>query len=400
MSSLAPTCRPVSLRRLGAAAMALAALAAWPACGGDADGGGDAVASDAAADTELQAAGDPGTFGPNAVGHLRVEATDAARGRTLPVELWYPTRISAVGPASVQDFEPGAHAAALATLLAEAPTCTTAGTRARAGGERIGESLPLVVFSHCHGCVRWWTFSLAEHLASQGFVVAAVDHVGNTVFDTLAGNPLPLGPKTLTTREQDLLFVVDRILAGDAAFPAEIVGAIDAERVGALGHSFGAVSVGRLATLEPRIRAVAALGAPMQNPLLPGVDVPALKQPQLYLLLSEDNSIGTIGNDFIRSNYHSATAPAWFVEVADAGHWSISDIAGMTDAFAPGCGAGKRMGDGSSFAYPPPAAIHAAIAPWIAAFFRARLQQDPTAIAWIAAPPTLPRLIWKARNVP
>lgn len=379
--------------------LALGLLVPLVGCGGDASGSSSA-AVDAVDSATIPAAGDPATFGPHAVAHRRVVIEDAARGRSLPVELWLPiAQVPSSTPDPVSAFEPDDNGPALATLLAEAPTCTTSwGTRALAQGEPIATGLPLLVLSHCHGCVRWWAFSLAEHLAAQGFVVAAVDHVGNTVFDTIAGNPLPLGPKTLLTREQDVAFVVDRLLAGDAAFPAAVTAAIDPDRVGAIGHSFGAVTVGRLATIEPRIRAVAALGAPMQNPLLAGVDVPSLKQPQLYVLLAEDNSIGTIGNDFLRSNYEAATAPAWLLEVADAGHWSVSDIAGMTDAFAPGCGTGKRMKDGSAFVYPPPAEVQLALAPWLAAFFRSHLQQDATASAWLATPPTLPRITWSQRT--
>jgi hypothetical protein len=60
-------------------------------------------------------------------------------------------------------------------------------------------------------------------------------------------------------------------------------------------------------------------------------------------MASEDNSIGAAGNLLISNDYRAVAGPAWLVQVADAGHWSFSDIAGMTPAFAAGCGMGIRQ---------------------------------------------------------
>jgi len=334
------------------------------------------------------------------VGHVGLVLQDATRSRSLPVQAWMPVEVSALGPDGVSSFESGDRRATLEALLAEAPTCTTQGTRARAGGTLARAKLPLIVMSHCHGCVRWWMFSVAEHLASHGFAVLAVDHTGNTLFDAIAGTMLPLNKETLATRIADVRFVLDRVLAADPAFPAALAAAIDPAQVGLIGHSFGAVTVGGVAQVDTRVRAVAALGAPIDNPLLPGVDAAAIQQPTLMVLLEEDNSIGMIGNDFLLANYDELSGPAWLMRIAEAGHFSLSDLAGLRPELSAGCGAATAMTTQKPMVYPPPSEIRAVVATGLAAFFRAELVHEPVALDWLAKPPALPRVTWSHKTLP
>ena len=389
-----------SPRRGTALAWCLALALASAGCGAAADAGGAVSGADVTDDASEPALGDPGDFGPYAIGHVGLTLLDTSRNRSLPVEAWMPVQVSALGPDDVADFETGARRATLEALLAEAATCTTQGTRARPGGTLARARLPLIVMSHCHGCVRWWMFSVAEHLASQGFAVIGVDHTGNTVFDAVAGSMLPLNKDTLATRIADVRFVLDRVLAADPAFPAPLTAAIDAAHIGLIGHSFGAVTVGGVAQVDDRVRAVAALGAPMDNPLLPGVDAAAIHQPTLMALLVEDNSIGSIGNDFLQANYDELPGPAWLMRVADAGHFSLSDIAGLRPELSAGCGTATAMTTQKPMRYPAPSEIRAVIGTALAAFFRAHLNGEAAAAAWLAAPPTLPRVSWSQKPAP
>ena len=89
----------------------------------------------------------------------------------------------------------------------------------------------------------------------------------------------------------------------------------------------------------------------MENPLIPGVKLSEIAEPLLFLVAREDNSITEFGNKLIRDNYAAATNRAWKLEVADAGHWSVSDLDGLIPAFNKGCGPGTRQDDGSAFEY-------------------------------------------------
>jgi len=294
---------------------------------------------------------DPFGDGPWSAGARTVVLTDA--DRPLTVEVWYPT-VAAVADEPVADWvAPAERRTAYEALLAAAPAgCPTRSLPVARDAAAAEGDWPLVVLSHCHGCARFSFATVAAHLATHGIVVVAPDHAGNTLFDDLEGVGLPLSVDTLALRVGDLGTALDAALAGALGVD------VDADAVLSAGHSFGAVTAAKLAQdragTEGAPIAAAMIGAPAENPLLPGVDVAALAVDQLYVLLEEDNSILSIGNTLIERNAEEAGGLGTLVRVADAGHWSPSDLVGITDAFAPGCGEGLRMTDGAPFTYLAP----------------------------------------------
>ena len=297
------------------------------------------------------AEGTPAPTPPGGASHRRAVLDDDGGDRPLTVEVWYPTAAAAPPATSAlpDAFLSGEDAATYAALLDAAPAgCPTAETVLAAEAPLADGPWPVVVLSHCHNCIRFSNLAVAEALARSGYVVVAPDHSGNTVFS----GELPLTADTLALRRADLGRALDALLGGALGVPAE---QLDAEAVGALGHSFGSVSVGLLAQEDDRVRAAMGVAAPMENPLLPGVDIAALDLPLLFLVAGEDNSITEAGNVLIRSNFEAAPGPAWKVEVADAGHWSFSDICGLREDFEPGCGSAPRQTDpDETVTYPDP----------------------------------------------
>ncbi len=324
--------------------------------------------------------------GPHPVGNTTIAVDDQARDRHLTVELWYPATADAAAASEAGEdvtamVADGADRDSYAALLASAPAgCPTAHTHSARDAEPLdAPSFPLVIFSHCHNCVRFSGLSIGERLASHGFVVAAPDHAGNTLFDDLAGTGVELDAEFLPVRAADIRFVLDRLLDPDAVeLPAALRGRLDPDRVGVFGHSFGAVTAGMVLQDDPRPIAGFALASPMENPLLEGVLVANLEDPIGFLVAVEDNSITEIGNMFIRRNFDDAPVPAWKGEVSDAGHWSFSDICGLTDQFAACCGAGVRQTDSTDFEYLPIATGRAVAQAYVTAFFTARLLDDPS----------------------
>jgi len=189
---------------------------------------------------------------------VRTESwSDPARdGRLLPTEIWYPAseefRGKDLAEATrdtyelVPGFPPGWQAAV------------------RDVQPRKGK-FPLVVFSHGFGGHRRQSTFLCTHLASHGYVVAAVDHTGNTVFEmfqmmmaaqmgTPPPDPATLLPELIATRPADVSFVIDRMLDG----PLE--GAtVDESAIGISGHSFGGWTTLATTARDRRIRAAVAL---------------------------------------------------------------------------------------------------------------------------------------------
>jgi predicted dienelactone hydrolase len=103
-----------------------------------------------------------------------------------------------------------------------------------AGGERH----PLVVMSHGTGGATAQLSWLGEALAADGYVVAAVNHHGNTAIE----EKTPHGFFLWWERAEDLRRLIDRILQ-DEAFASRV----DPRRIGAVGFSLGGYTVLELA---------------------------------------------------------------------------------------------------------------------------------------------------------
>lgn len=332
------------------------------------------------------AAVDPAREGAYVVGTQRIEI-EAAGGRTLPVQLWYPAVDSARAEAEAgrptEEFEPeGDKRDELAMLVADAPEGCTRKTMSAADAPDVfarDEAFPLLVFSHCMDCIRFSAFTVAEHLASLGFVVAAPDHVEGTLYE----NSGTLNTEFLMTRAADIKSVLDVLLDTDAStVPEGLRGKLDADRVGAFGHSYGSVTTGLVLQTDPRVKAGVMIAAPPQSPLLTGVTISEIEQPGLFIEAMEDGSITAAGNLLIENNFNDYPNPAWLLQVKDAGHWSFSDIAGMGGNFKPGCGMGMRA-TGGSFSYLDIDVARNIAKSYIAAFFAEQLLGDTAAGAYL-----------------
>jgi len=354
----------------------------------------DATRFEEASDGSGSAPVDPWSAGPYLPGQTTLVLDDPVRGRTLVVEAWYPSQETASQGAPTETFESEpTHRQALEELLAAAtsgcPTLATGATR-DAAAATLGPR-PVVLFSHCLNCGRYSSFSLAERLASHGMVVLAPDHAGPTPFVQGATGEA-LGEPQLEVRTADLESVLDAAIEGSlfvTSAPLEGV-SVDPDRVGAFGHSFGAVTTGSFAQVEPRVRAVAALAAPMASFLFPTVSMSEISAPSMFVLAEEDNSILEIGNELLRQNADAANPPVWRVDIADAGHWSVSDLCGLTEAFAAGCGDGTRHSagrDGQPFQYLAVSRGIELTQRYIGAFFLAHVAGDPDAAIALRAPP-------------
>lgn len=324
----------------------------------------------------LGACGDPETppdmsveeHGPYSVGTARFTSD----GRTL--QSFYPTD-TAEADIAFESLEDEPHRTEYGSLLAMAdPACPTRRLSLAVDAPPAAGAFPLVVVSHCYTCTRLNLATVSARLASHGFVVLAVDHEGATLWNLLAMNQTGLTSQALDARISDM----QATLAADHASLASA----DRTRIGSLGHSFGAVTAGKLAQLDDRIQATFALAAPIDSPLFPGVELAPI--PLAFLVAREDNSISEFGNDFIRDNFDAAPQAAWKLEVADAGHWSVSDLVGVVDNFDAGCGMDIRQTDDTPFTYLGPTTGRAITAAYVTAFFRATLDDDSGARAYLA----------------
>lgn len=196
--------------------------------------------------------------------------------RHVPVQIWYPAEATGKAPARYilrpeefgpqSQFKPVLHVTTHAVLGAPV--------------SRKGSNYPVLLYNHGGGWSRFTATFEVEQLASLGYVVVSVDHLG---FDqsvslangyTFKGDTLGFPTPTNTDKRADALaswdyleqvlfpmwvadaqFVLDRIerLDRDAASPLK--GKLDLDRIGAFGWSFGGATAVDLLIRDPRVKA-------------------------------------------------------------------------------------------------------------------------------------------------
>lgn len=97
------------------------------------------------------------------------------------------------------------------------------------------EGYPVVVISHGYTGYRTLMYYLGEHLASHGYVVAAIDHTDSTNKDVnFAENPYSGFPSTLLNRSRDQVLTLNAVTSH-----AFFSGNVDSEHAGLIGYSMG-----------------------------------------------------------------------------------------------------------------------------------------------------------------
>ncbi|MGD8606751.1 MAG: hypothetical protein PVH21_05620 [Myxococcales bacterium] len=168
-------------------------------------------------------------FGPFPIGIRTFEMVDESRSnvsgdgpRPVTFDVYYPSTSAAV------DGLPREIVEVLGIEILPAPAYRNV--------ELAGGVFPLVLFSHGFEGIRFQSFFHVAHLASHGFIVASADHHGNTIPDGLAGI---VDDMTAVNRAFDMKFLMDQLLDTSSESGRIYAPAIDAERIGMSGHSYG-----------------------------------------------------------------------------------------------------------------------------------------------------------------
>jgi dienelactone hydrolase len=231
---------------------------------------------------------DPFLRGPFPVGVLTHEARDQSRNRLFPCELWYPAAASYTG----QDLDP---------ISQDCFTPRLGGTERRQRAIRDAAArpgiFPLMIFSHYSGGHRRASTFLCTHLASHGYVVAALDH-SEGIAPELARREGESDEQrkarwqaVIASRVPDVRFLLDHVLQSGAWNSAA---RIDPERIGIAGHSFGGWTALATPETDQRIRAVVALAPGGNSNPRPGILPVTLTfeygrdVPTLYLVAEND----------------------------------------------------------------------------------------------------------------
>jgi predicted dienelactone hydrolase len=242
-----------------------------------------ATSSPAAASSDVRFA-IPRPTGQYEVGRDTLHLVDAGRrdpwvpsaARELMVSMYFPARAggSAAPYMTVDEARLLLKGQRLDTVF-KPEQLAGVSTNAHVGARPTGGRHPLVVLSPGFTLNRATLTTLAEDLASKGYVVALVDHAYESFGTTFPGGRTltcvaceavenapsdaaekELMAKAAVNRAADLSFVIDRLTHPARSAPAwKHWQMIDPRRVGAAGHSLGGNAAASVMATDRRVRA-------------------------------------------------------------------------------------------------------------------------------------------------
>ena len=179
-----------------------------------------------------------------------------------------------------------------------------------------GGPYPIVLFSHGSCGYPLQSIFLTALLASQGFVVVAPPHPGNTINEFPTCGTSGAQANSFLERPQDVIFVLDRMLAENASPASPFFAALDPDRVAMSGHSFGGLTTYLVEAIEPRVK--------VAIPMAPAViGSRALSVPSLTMIGAIDT---VVNNAATQTAYAASDAPKTLVSIGHAGHYAFSGL--------------------------------------------------------------------------
>jgi dienelactone hydrolase len=279
----------------------------------------------------------PAPTGPHLVGAARLHLVDQdrtdpwvpTRPRELMVSVTYPAaaaRGERVPYATAEESRLLLHAYGFTNLAPD--SLTRVGTHARAGAPPRPGRFPLIVLSPGLAFPRYTLTTLAEDLASRGYVVVSVDHTyegtgitfpDGRVTTCLVCNGRENTETVATSRVKDISFVLDRVLADNRYRPM-----INPHRIMVGGHSLGGTASAKTILTDRRVDAGFNLDGATAAPLF----TQDLTRPFL-LLSAEDRHPG----NFCQWDQGWPHLTGWrrWLYLPDVGHAFLSDIAVIID---------------------------------------------------------------------
>ncbi|QOV22799.1 alpha/beta hydrolase [Anabaenopsis elenkinii CCIBt3563] len=225
---------------------------------------------------------------------------------------------------------------------------------------------PVVILSHGYSSDRTDMRYIAEHLASHGYVVAALEHIGSNqdyrIHPIQGGLALLMKPQEFLERPKDISFILDQLAEFNQQEGHPLQGKLTTNKAMVIGHSFGggtAMSIAggelqvdflrercaqfldttvnfgeglqcvaktlpqdRYRLGDPRIKQAIALN-PTTSLMFGETGLENIQIPTLILASSADQVTPALTEQII--SFSKISAPKWLIGIMGATHGSIKD---------------------------------------------------------------------------
>jgi predicted dienelactone hydrolase len=222
-------------------------------------------------------------------------SADASGRRELMIQVWYPASPSHAPRAPYRKL-------AETTFMSSYQSVLWTHSRWNAPFAQTGAPFPLLLLNPAWNGRRTYYMYLVEDLVSHGYIVAGIDHTGNsgpTAFpDGHVSQPDPdpkldfgrntfaelsaYGAQQLEVQVNDTRFVLDQLQSWNQDQASPFYQRIDMDRVGAFGHSFGGAVAAQACLEDSRIKSA----LDMDGSLWGQVQAVGLNKP--FLMIEED----------------------------------------------------------------------------------------------------------------
>ncbi len=283
----------------------------------------------------------PGLTGSHTVGTIALELQSSTNPRDLMVSFFYPTPKSSSQYPLAPAFPP--QSAAFLSLQSGLPPGLNVNvtTQAHLNAPISSKDFPTLVFTTGYGTSRLEYTATAENLASQGYIVALVDHPLDVAFIEypdgrfIVGDPIGYNTTdeyipTVNARVQDVTTVLDSL--SNKTFISQIPGVtsrgglhrFQTSSVGILGHSLGGASAAAAILADKRFVA----GVNLDGAIIGNVTMLGISKP--FLIMSAEGHDRT--NDPTWAEFWThLTGYKREIQVSGTRHGSYSDLLILAD---------------------------------------------------------------------
>lgn len=301
---------------------------------------------------------DPAQWGPFPVGvtTMTIKSVDhAGMPRNFRAELWYPTteefRDGPFDTINIYEDAPADLKPYVEQFKDAVPPIPVLASRD--SPVRHGDGpYPVVLFSHGAYGVRYQSVFFTIHLASHGYIVASIDHPGNTLYDIFGPDGYNLDTVLVSSldRPYDSVVALTAVLVRTDDPDDRFYKTMIPTKVGMSGHSFGGFTSFLMAGLDPRISVIVPMAPATAGLGVIGYPLEELDVPSMMMAGMLDNTLNP--EQEMVMGYEKIPPTKAFLAFHNGGHYTFSDICQLDleyvahelgfgdaeDALTDGCG--------------------------------------------------------------